>query len=350
MDENTVPAFGGEIIDDQPAHRLQRKGTDSGNRREPRDVTPRKDLATFVDVEGQKKFTNRRKRTRLNKGGMFFNARDRRMVLLVAAHGWLDLQQLCDLLNEGVQPNALRHSLKRLVKHGLLTNQFTGFNGQILYTVTSFGLRKVDAKGFSSGVRPRMQTVEHTDALTALHIFMVTSARKDVIFLTERELNAAAKSGELSPRIIKEAPWTSGYSDFAHWIPKVSSSKGEDTLKRPDGYFLQRVNGKLRKPVAVEIERTIKSRSNYYVEALIAVATAARAGYVSPRVVYFAPSGTNTMAELTKALKKIEESSTMWPQYLPRVTTEVRDLDQFYESFSTRQGWIHATPVDTDKS
>ena len=324
---------------------IRRTGAASADKRESRNIAPRKDLATFVDIEGQKKFTNRRKRTRLNKGGMFFNARDRRIVLLVAAHGWLDLQQMCDLLNEGVQPNALRHSLKRLVTHWLLTNQFIGFQGQILYTVTTFGLRKVEAKGFAAGVRTRMQTVEHTDALTALHIHVVKSARKDVIFLTERELNAAAKSGELSPRIIREAPWTSGYSDFADWIPKTLSSKGFMASKRPDGYFLQRVDGKLRKPVAVEIERTIKSRKNYYVDALIAIAEAAKLGDISPSVVYFAPSGAGTMTELTKALNKIKESSTMWPQYLPRVSTEVHELDKFYEPLSARQGWIHATPL-----
>lgn len=319
---------------------MRRTGADSADKRVPRHVTPRRDLVTFIDEPGQKRFTNRRKRTRLNKGGMFFNARDRRIVLLIAAHGWLDLQQLCALLDYGVQPNALRHSMKRLVTHGLVTNQFTGLRGQILYTASAFGLRKVGAKGFQTGVTPRMQTLEHTDAITAFHIHMVQKAVGNSIFLTERELNAAAASGELSPRVLQDAPWASGYSGFSNWIPIGWTVKGKPSSKRPDGYLLHEKGGVPQLPIAIEIERHVKSRPGYYRDALLAVANAAQKGYIAANVIYFAPKSTHTLRDLETALKDAKGLSLSWPAGLPRIATEVWDLDEFYTPFSAQRGWV----------
>lgn len=338
----STPKYAGPEITDEPQRkRPRRTGADSADKNVRRDVQPRRDLVVFTDEPGQKKYTNRRKRTRLNKGGMFFNARDRQIVLLVAAHGWLDLNQMCALLGNGVTPGALRHSLKRLVDHGLSDNKYRGFIGQILYTVTAFGLRKVEAKGFKAGVAPHLQTVEHTDAITALHIHIRHQFDSDVVLVTERELYAAVASGELSPRILKQAPWAVGYSGFIDWLPTTYTSKGTPTKKRPDGYLLTRKDGRLMAPQAIEIERHVKSRKGYYRETLLAYADAAAKGDIAPVVTYFAPNSLIKSLEgaLSTALGKTPSSSP-WPPHLPRVKAEVRDLDAFYTPYSARRGWI----------
>jgi hypothetical protein len=353
----------GEIIDDEPDNyagvepddyagvepdknkptRERRTGEQSGDKTIKRNTPPRRDLVTFTDEENQKPFSNRRKRTRLNKGGMFFNERDREIVLLVAAHGWLDMVQLAEL-TKTTRPQTLRRPLKRLVDHGLLDDKYTGLENQNLYTVTTFGLRKTGAEGFQTGVTPRLQTVEHTDAITAVSIQFTKKGRQGVIFMTERELYAAAASGKLSPRILKKAPWAAGYSDFDKWVPSTISDKGAVITKRPDGYLLENVNGKPLPPTPVEIERTMKDRSDYYQQALLILANTAREGHIKPAVLYFAPAETKVLENLKKALEKVYEKTPnfTWPAMMPKIHFEVHDLGSFYTPISAKKNWIAA--------
>jgi len=342
MSNYPIPAFGGEIIEDLPAHQTRRRGEDSADRREPRDVEPRRDLVTFLDEPDQKKFTNKRKRTRLNKGGMFFNARDRQIILFVAAHGWLSIRQLCDFCG-GVSPNALRHSLKRLVDHKLLNNSSRGLSGEILYIATTFGLRKAGAEGFNGAVVPRLQTYEHKEAITALHIHSLKNQNTKSIFMTERELFAAASSGVISPRILASAPWVAEYKNPELWLPKTITPEGKASSKRPDGLFLRHSNGEIQPPRAVEIERTVKSKASYYIESTLAYANAANDKYLDSIVTYIAPSSDNTLKTLKKSLVAVYDRSNsgfVWPAHLPKIKYELINLDTFYTPYSAIRGWI----------
>jgi len=322
-------------------NRPLRKPKESANIRVPRDVKPRKDLVEFTDEEGAKAPSQKRKRIRLNKGGMFFNSRDRQIVLLIAAHGWLDKRQICAFIGD-VSTASIGHSLKRLVTHGLVNNRHTGMQGQNLYTSTAFGLRKVEADGFRTGVKPRMQTLEHTDAITAISTYFTQLKNPNVIFLTERELNAAAKSGSLSPRVLTAAPWTQDYENFQEWIPRTTTDTGKESFKRPDGYILTLRDGNAQLPIAVEVERTIKSRKGAYSDFAFLYATAAQKGHIAGNVIYFTPR--KLMKELIRELETTYANG-VWPTFLSKIKFEVNDLDAIFTPFSVEKGWIHAAPL-----
>lgn len=321
--------------------RVRRKGTASGDRCVARDATPRRDLVAFDDEPGVASMSNRRKRTRLNKGGMFFNSRDREAVLLVAAHGWLDRRQLAALLG-GISTDTLRKSLTRLVRCGLLDDTCRGLVNQKLYRATSFGLKRCGAKGFTPA-KPRLQTVQHTAAIAAIHGYTVKSLGPNAILMTEREVYAAAASGEMTSRILAAAPWTAQYANFGKWVPTRVNDKGRVVPKRPDGYLLTCVNGVAQPPITIEVERNIKSSRGYYIEALLTIAHAAQAGDIARAVVYFAPSSDGTLTALSKELAAIDDparSGFHWPTHLPKVATEVHDLDVHYQSVEQLRGWL----------
>jgi len=282
--------------------------------------------------------TSRPKLIRLNNGGMFFNARDRQIVLLVAAHGWLDKKQLQAFLGGEVSVDSLRQSIRRLINHGLLESKYSGFNAQSLYTSTAFGLRQVNAEGFRTGVTPRTQTFEHTDAITAISLYFTQLKNPNVIFLTERELNAAVRSGELSPRILTTAPWAQEYDLFENWIPRIVTQSGQESYKRPDGYILTCADGKAQLPIPVEVERTLKTRADSYEYAAVLFATAAKNQHIASTVMYFVPGAIKK--NLIKLFKTIYASDGNWPASLPKVKFEVNDLDPLYYPLSARRGWI----------
>lgn len=357
-----TPAHAGEVIEDADDTEIVAPHADddlttsprprptpatSGNREIKRDVTPRRDLVTFEDEPDAKRLSNRRKRTRLNKGGMFFNERDRAIILLVAAHGWLSKEQIAALLDTSLE---VRKSLRRLATHGLLDDKYIGFNNEVLYTATSFGLRKVGAEGFSGTITPRLQTIEHTDAITALHIHMrgLAAGNPDSAFITEKELQAAATSGVLTRRILTAYPWTAQYGDFTRWIPSTTTDKGKPVYKRPDGLLLLCQNGKAQPPIPVELERNLKTRPDYYQQAMLMFANAHRGGHIADQVLYFAPASTGVQADLDAALKAVYKDPSgkfRWPANLPTIRWKVRDLDAFYTPYSVTRGWIAPKPA-----
>ena len=321
--------------------RVRRSGAASGDRRVARDATPRRDLVAFDDEPGVAAMSNRRKRTRLNKGGMFFNSRDREAVLLIVAHGWLDRRQLAALLG-GISTDTLRKSLTRLVRCGLLDESLRGLVNQKLYRATAFGLKRCGARGFTPA-KPRLQTVQHTAAIAAVHAYTVTHLGPNAILMTEREVYAAAASGEMTPRILAAAPWTAQYADFGQWVPTRVNDKGRAVPKRPDGYLLTCVNGVAQPPITIEVERNVKSSRGYYIDALLTIAHAAQAGHIARAVIYFAPSSDGTLTTLSKELTAIYDparSGFNWPTHLPKVATEVHDLDEHYKSVEQLRGWL----------
>lgn len=367
--KTTTPAHAGHVIDDdtETPHDHTNSGNDvttsprrstptphtSGDKKLTRDATPRRDLVTFEDNPDHKPLTNKRKRTRLNKGGMFFNARDREIILLIAAHGWADKQQIAALLGN-VSADSTRKSLKRLVDHDLLDAKFGGFIGQNLYTVTAFGLRKAGAEGFTSTITPRVQTMEHTDAITALHIYMrtQTAGNPNRVFITEKELQAAATSGVLTPRVLTTHPWAAAYTDFTRWIPSTVSEKGNQVYKRPDGLVLTYAKGTVQPPEPVEIERTIKTRFDYYQQAFLMYANAAKNEHLSNIVIYFAPAATGTHHELETALANVYNptfAKFRWPANLPKIEYKVFNLDTIYTPYSAIRGLIPGKPSDNDE-
>lgn len=327
----------------QPQRPIRRTPTAdwSGDRKVARDVEPRGDLVTFTDTPeyAKKPLSNRRKRTRLNKGGMLLGERDRFACELIAAHGWLSVHDLSALLG-GESIQGLRKALRRMVRHQMLTDDCLGFNGEILYRVTTFGLAKCNLKGFSP-VEPKPATLEHAAALVAFHKFV--NAKFDparACLATEREVQAAINSGVLSPRILRGRNWAGACSDFARWAPKSTTPKGRVMTKRPDALLLVERNGAAHPAVACEVERNAKTAPNAYMDIALMYAEAAKAGYLSGEVIYLCPSSDGTFKRVKAALAEAQGAG--WPSWLPRIKFEMHDLEQtigFIAPFAAR-GWI----------
>jgi hypothetical protein len=321
---------------------------ESANKDLKRDVTNQPTLSVFL--EKGKKVSNRKKRNYLAKGGMFFNNRDRLILQLVAAHGWLSLANIAALTDS---TPSIRKSIKRLVDHRLLDNRFHGHKGEILYIATTIGLNKTGSKGFSGSVLPHNTTLEHTDAITALHVHLhavtKTNNTNNLIFLTERELQATVNANCLPARVLALAPWTEQYTDFTDWIPQDVGRKGKLAFKRPDGLLLSSRGGKAQLPIPVEIERTAKSNPHYYRDMALLYANIAKKGVIAPQVLYVCPKWDGTYATVKAALNAVYESSTApWPAHLPKLKWELLDLDEFYVPISVRRGWL--TPRQTAKT
>jgi len=303
----------------------------------------RRDLVTFTDEPQAKPVSARRKKTRLAKGGMFFGERDRLIIEFVAAHGWLDIEQISRFIGN-VSVDALRQSIRRLVEHQLLDDRCSGFRNQSLYTATAFGLRKANLQGFNSNVTPRMQSIEHSDAITALHLHFISETRNspNASYLTEREMNAALASGVMPPRILRRSPWSAQYTNFDAWVPNTVTSKGKATTKRPDGLFLNVKDGLAQPPIPVEVERNLKSRKDYYQQALLLFAAAAQAGGLSSTVFFYSPSHDRTLHNLRKAIDDVlgSKNGFIWPRNLPQVNCQIDDLDTFFTPFSVSHNWL----------
>jgi hypothetical protein len=324
----------------------KRVGRDSADKDTPRETKGnRASKITFVGGVGEKAISNKRKRIHLNAGGMVFNERDKRILLLVAALSYLDKNQLANLLGNTGTAASLRPVIKRLVTHGLLAAKFTGIQNQTLYTSTALGLKLSGCEGFRVGASPSMQTYEHTNAITAVAANFINHARDGVCFMTEMELMAAVASGKLSPRILAHG-FTKAYIDtnIKDWVPTSMSEHGNTVItKRPDGYLLKFTDNKALLPIPVEVERTFKNRGvDSYRDTLLTLAGAANAGKIAHRVIYYAPMATGVYEKVRTALASVYKASPNfeWPSLLPKVIYEVHDLDPIFTPFSANAKWV----------
>jgi len=319
------------------------KSATSSNKDLTRDVTPNPNLTTFLPLT--KKTSQKKMKNYLNRGGMYFQPRDLLILQLTAAHGWLSLRSVIAFTGS---TSEIRKSLKRLVDHGLMANHFRGINGEVLYTLTPSGLRQIHSGGFSTKVIPKMISLEHTDAITAVHIHIQKITKNtgvpNLIFLTERELQATINCGQLPTRVTTLAPWTQQYHDFANWVPTTVDRRGKLVHKRPDGLLLNLKDGKAQLPIPVEVERTAKT-VNYYQNSTVMFADAASKGHLSTVVYYFAPRWNGTFEAVQKALTDVVNSREgfRYPSSLPKIDYHLENLDDFYTPVAIRNNWLTKT-------
>lgn len=235
--EATVVSVAAEIVVAETSSNRYRKPT----------VPVRTDLIRFTS--GDKKASNRKRRASINRGGMLFGVRDRDLLRLVIAWGWLSSRNL-------------ERRLSHLVKFGLLSDRSRGFASETLFAPTKLAL-KFSGMGGEQGFRasrPSAQTLTHSDALVACCL-RFRESNSATVFVTERELAAVAYSGNLSARLQALAPRAVDQyaGTYKNWILDAGTIAGKESggVKRPDGLLL--TQGKL--PQAVEMEVTKKRRS-----------------------------------------------------------------------------------------
>jgi hypothetical protein len=88
------------------------------------------------------------------------------------------------------------------------------------------------------------------------------------ICISENEIQAAASSGHLSPRILRQAAWAEQQFQgrYAGWLPVAAAANGGGKTghKRPDLVLIKQNLA----PVAVEVELTLKAKIADYVRVL----------------------------------------------------------------------------------
>ncbi len=331
--EATVVSVAAEIV---AATRAAATVETSSNRYRKQTVAPRKDLIRFSS--GERKATNRKRRASLNRGGMLFTDRDRDLLQLVVAFGWLSKRNLGLLV--GTKPRNLERRLAQLVAFGLLNDRSRGFASETLYTVTRLTLRwsgMGTAEGFRMS-RPSAQVITHSDALVACCL-RFQEGNSGSVFVTEREVAAAAASGILSARIQSQAPWAQQQfaGHFKSWILDAGTIAGKESggVKRPDGLLL--TQGKL--PQAIEMEVTKKTTLESYRRFLLAYDDAILKSHLQPTVYVITGEVTDATAairtSITNALKILTQTRK------PTVKIQFAVLDTArWSPTAAKAGWF----------
>ena len=166
----------------------------------------------------------RKRKKRLKPAGIFLDDKNRSIIELVIAYGWLSRFQLSDLL--GIPPKTIHKRAHKLSAFGLLNDRSKGASGEVLYVPTRAGMRAVNmAKGFKV-TTPTLQTLNHNDGLVATALRFKESPRRHGLVITEREIVAAVATGNLSPRLQRIAPWaqTQFVGQFGNWKSLIPSA------------------------------------------------------------------------------------------------------------------------------
>lgn len=202
-----------------------------------------------------------KRKKRLKPAGIFLDDKNRFIIELVIAFGFLSRFQLSDLL--GIPSKAIHKRAHRLSACGLLDGKSRGASGEVLYVPTRLGMRSVGmAKGFKV-TTPTFQTMNHKDGLVATALRFMESPNRHGLVVTEQEITAAVATGQLSPRIRRQAPWAQEqFQDrFKTWLPVADAISGTGKgFKRPDMLLIKEG----QPPTAVELEVTQKSSNKAY--------------------------------------------------------------------------------------
>jgi hypothetical protein len=305
----------------------------SSNRYQKSTVPVRKDLIRFTN--GDKKATNRKRRASLTKGGMLFGPRDLVILQTTTAWGWLSRRNLALLLQ--TKPRNLERRLAQLVRFGLLSDRSRGFGNETLFAPTKLGLKHAGMTEFKVS-RASAQTITHSDALIFVALRFQESSNGETVFVTEREL-AAAASGNLSARIQAIAPWAQDQfaGQFKNWTLDAGTIAGKESggVKRPDGLLLTKTNPLAQ---AVEMEITIKTLESYR-RILSAYDNAILKGHLQP-VVYYVTGAITGQSEaikttITHSLAILSETRKPVVKIQHAVLSEA-----FWHPAAARNGWF----------
>ena len=294
----------------------------------------------FTDTpEYQARPHKRRKRAKaLAKGGMYLTETDRAVMHYIAAFGFLPLETLAELMH--TTKNAMQLRTRRMVKVKILDKTF-GLAGESILTITQKGLRVTGLRGFKANVQPRPTTYFHTLGEAAA-LRYISQEMKFRAVITERELDAFIKSGVLTPRLTATQPWTKGYTvdQAIEWQPPFVSPN-LNGRKKPDLLILrQGKNGQPLPPYGVEVELSPKSPKDYR-EVLRTYADAARAGHLSPGLLYLVDSDDpDSRTALERGFAKAAEK---WHDPIAgrnewsNLDIKIRDLGGYFESYVARR-------------
>ena len=263
------------------------------------------DLAPAVKSErdaltAEDHVTKKKRKKRLSHGGKFVDEKDRAIVELVIAYGWLSRFQLSDLL--GISAVTIHRRAQRLAAVGFINDLSRGAAGEVLYVPTRAGMRTVGmAKGFKV-TTPTYQTMNHNDGLVAAALRFKESPRRHGLVVTEREIEAAAMTGVLSPRVQRIAPWAQQQFQgrLKTWLPVADAISGTGKgFKRPDMLLI--IQG--QPPTVVELEITQKSAIRHYVRILEAYDGAQKAGHIANPIIYVTVEVAGNHNDIKKALE-----------------------------------------------
>lgn len=281
-----------------------------------------------------KRKSRKRKAKTLKNGGMYFTELDRQMVEFVASFGFIRVQDLAALM--GMSRDAVRLRGRRHIKFGLLKKSYNIDRG-LIYTVTPKGLGACGLHGYRA-VTPKATTMYHTIAeVAALRWVAQQWPNRPVV--TERDVAAAIRSGDLTPRVTRGFEWTKDYTDFEKWRPSL---KGGSGVKYPDLLILWNSKNGPNPPIPCEVELTPKGTKDYTAW-LETYSEAAKDNVFSPGVLVFVDSESKKKATVEQTLKRLTakkvdpiSGKTPWAN----LDVRVEGLGDLFESYETARGKV----------
>jgi hypothetical protein len=277
-----------------------------------------------------------KRKSRKRLGGGFIDDKNRDILESIIVWGWLSRVQLSDLLN--IPAVTIHRRAQRLASVGLLNDRVRGVAGEILYTPTRKGMRLVGMANFKISA-PSPQTMNHTEGLFALALRFGESPSRHGIVVTEREIEVASTTGQLSRRIQRLAPWAQSQFEgkFATWKPVAEAASGSGIgFKRPDMLLIKQNEP----PTAVELEITQKSTIQQYVRILEAYNRAQQAGHLANPIIYV----TVEVAGNHDAIKKALETSFTRANLGRRMTLRFLVFTigiEYWNPRSAKNGWFN---------
>lgn len=298
------------------------------------DLTPAITNERIVFTAAQRVPVQRKRKKRM--GGGFIDDKNRNILESIIVFGWLSRFQLSDLLN--IPAVTIHRRAQRLASVGLLNDRARGVAGEILYTPTRKGMRLVGMADFKIST-PSPQTMNHTEGLFALALRFGESPIRHGIVVTEREIEAAATTGQLSRRIQRLAPWAQSQFEgkFATWKPVAEAVSGSGNgFKRPDMLLIK----SNEPPTAVELEINQKSTIKQYVRILEAYNRAQKAGDFASPIIYV----TVEVADNHNDIKKALQTAITRANLSRRMTLEFLVFTigiEYWNPRSAQNGWFN---------
>jgi len=239
-------------------------------------------------------------RKRLKPPGVFLNETDRQIVELIISFGWLSRFQLADYF--GLSAVTVHRRCHKLSALGLLDDRSRGVSSEILYCPTRKGMRLVGMAEFKIS-HPTPQTLNHTAGLFAAALRFGESPKRHGIVVSEREIESAASTNKLSPRVLRQAPWAQQHFEgkFGTWKPAATPVHGGSGTghKRPDLLLIKEGVS----PTPVELELSQKSKISDYVRIFESYDRAIKAGDMASPVIYVTAEVAGNVHAISTALK-----------------------------------------------
>lgn len=276
----------------------------------------------------------RKRKKRL--GGGFIDEKNRNVLESIIIFGWLSRFQLSDLLN--IPAVTIHRRAQRLASVGLLNDRARGVSGEIRYTPTRKGMRLVGMADFKVS-NPSPQTMNHTEGLFALALRFGEAPSRHGIVVTEREIEVAATTGQLSRRIQRLAPWAQSQFEgkFANWKPAAEAVSGSrNGFKRPDMLLIKQNEP----PTAVELEITQKSTIQQYVRVLEAYDRAQKGGHFANPIIYVTVEVAGNHDAIKKALKTAFTRANLGRRMTLRFLVFNIGIE-YWNPQSSKNGWFN---------